>query len=78
MPQLLQPSKIITKDGEFVVHLLIDLNINVNTSGPGVTIATKKAGSPEEREKEKEEQEWVVPTFGPAPKVKFGKTEDSN
>lgn len=75
MPQLLQPSKIITKDGEFVVHLLIDLNINVNTSGTGVTVDTKQQAGNSEI---KEEPEWVVPTFGPAPKVKFGKTEDSN
>ena len=71
MPQLLQPSKIITKDGEFVVHLLIDLNINVNTSGDGVTVTTKA------KKAEEDESKWEVPAFGPAPKVKFGKIEDN-
>lgn len=74
MPQLLQPTKIITKDGEFVVHLTIDLNINVNTTGTGVTVSTNQAGS-QEKEKEKD-PEWELPTFGPAPKIKFGKTEE--
>jgi hypothetical protein len=76
MPQRLPSAKIVTKDGEIVVHLLIDLNINVNTSGCGVTVSTaKQAGV--STEKDEEETAWEVPTFGPAPKVKFGKTENN-
>lgn len=74
MPQLLQPTRIITKDGELIVHLMIDLNINVNTTGTGITVATSQ-GSQNEKEKEKD-PEWELPTFGPAPKIKFGKTEE--
>lgn len=65
-----QLTKVVTKDGEIVVHLVIDFNVNVNASGCAVT--TKASG----KEKiEDEEPNWEVPTFGPAPKVKFGKTE---
>lgn len=73
MPQLITPGKIVTKDGEFFVHVVIDLNINVN--GGGVTISTNKTGKVDET-KENDETEWEVPEFGPAPKVKFGKIED--
>ncbi len=76
MPQLLSPTKIINKDGEFVVHLVIDLNINLNGGGGGITVSTgsHEAGKPSDIKEE--EPAWEVPEFGPATKVKFGKSED--
>ena len=71
MPQLIQPHKIVTRDGELTVHLTIDLNVNITNSGD----VTVSAGAVKQKDKE-DDPVWEVPTFGPAPKVKFGKTED--
>lgn len=60
MPQLIRPQKIIVKDGEITVNLVIDLNIHVS----GGTVSVPPA---------EEKTDWEVPTFGPADKVNFGK-----
>lgn len=72
MPQLIQPSKlvtkeIITKDGECIIHLTLDLNINVNSAGVAVTGASKPVEDTEDK------VEWVVPQFTSGQKVSFGK-----
>lgn len=70
MPQLIQPHKVVTRDGELTVHLTIDLNLNITNSG-GVSVS---AGVAAQKQNEDSPVAWEVPAFGPAPKVKFGKT----
>lgn len=58
---------VVTKDGQCDIHITLDLNINVN----GLA-GTKPVDKIEDSE---EKTDWVIPTFKPAEKVKFGKKE---
>jgi hypothetical protein len=80
MAQLLKPQnvKIVTKDGEIVISLQLDININLNQLG--VTnisennSAVKPASKTEEFSSTKDENlEWVIPDFKKSEKVNFGK-----
>jgi hypothetical protein len=74
MPQLIRPQevKIVTKDGEVQVSIILDLNINLNSSGLQVTAQGRVA---EEQEKPKEDPHWAIPDFGSSTKINFGKKE---
>jgi len=76
MPQLFQPTKvvtkeIVTKDGECHIHITLDLNININAAG-GVGV---DASVGKKEKNDDEEVQWVVPQFTSGQKVKFGKKE---
>ncbi len=73
MGNLIRPvqTKIVTKDGELLVHLTLDLNINLTTGNLSVTAAPS---APQEAE-EKEDTKWEIPDFTvPDTKLNFGKT----
>jgi hypothetical protein len=71
MPQVLTPTKVITKDGEIVVKLEIDLTINLNANGQlAASVSGVKA---QEVDNEDDDVKFIVPTFNKAPKVEFGK-----
>lgn len=73
MPQLIKPNevKVVTKDGECQVSIVLELNINLN--GDGVAVS---AQSIKQKEKEKSDPfAWEVPDFEASPKIQFGKKE---
>lgn len=74
MPQLIRPQevKIVTKDGEVQVSIILDLNINLNSSGVQVTAQAKMA---DEQPEKKEDTQWAIPDFGSSQKINFGKKE---
>lgn len=75
MSQLVKAKQIVTKDGELIIRLQMDLNININ--GPGVSMASATAQAvPQEGGSlthDEDEPEWLVPTFTAGPKLDFGK-----
>lgn len=75
MPQLIRPQevKIITKDGELQVSIVLELNINLNGGGLDVTAQAREV-RPVDKHKE-EEMQWAIPDFGTSPKIDFGKRE---
>lgn len=74
MPNLIKPNnvKIITKDGEIIVSLQIDLNINLNQSGVNFSSSNSNANGGANTGKD-EDFEWAIPDFQKAEKVNFGK-----
>lgn len=70
MPQLIRPQevRVITKEGEIQVSLVIDLNINLSGGVEATSVKVKEVS-----EKLKEETEWAIPDFQPTPKIAFGK-----
>lgn len=58
MGELIKSPKIISKDGEFKVHIILEINLNINSS-----------------EVKQEKAEWIIPEFGVAEKIEFGKKE---
>jgi len=76
MPQRIQPThtKVITKDGECVINLTLDININLNSAGlsiNGIVSAHNK------EEVNNEQVSWAIPEFKneAGTKLKFGKKE---
>ena len=69
MGNLLKPQnvKIITKEGECVVAISLDLNINLNGNNVEVVEAKKQEVEPS--------FEWAIPEFKSEEKIKFGKKE---
>jgi hypothetical protein len=80
LPQLIKPQevKVLTRQGECEVSIVLELNINLNADGLNV-VAQAKQAIPEKKEVVKEEKEndfeWAIPDFGTSPKIKFGKQE---
>jgi hypothetical protein len=77
MPQLIRPNemKIVTKEGEVQVCIVLDLNINLTASG-GIEISTQaKEVQTLGQTEQKKETHWAIPDFGPSPKIDFGKRE---
>ena len=74
MPQLIKPKevKVITKDGECQVSIVLELNINLNTDGVAVSAQTIKQEVKQEKPKE---SGWEIPDFEALPKINFGKKE---
>jgi hypothetical protein len=73
MPNLIKPNsvKIITKDGEILVSLQIDLNINLNQNGSSFTSNNSNTSSV--NKKDDDDFEWAIPDFKKSEKVDFGK-----
>lgn len=76
MAQLIKPQnvKVITKDGEIVISLQLDININLNQVGAlsvGENPVVKQ--SSENAKSEDDKPAWVIPDFKPTEKIKFGK-----
>jgi hypothetical protein len=76
MAQLLKPQnvKIVTKDGEIVISLQLDININLNQLGAptvssGVSLPEQKTTTSSKQD----DVAWEIPDFGPTEKIKFGK-----
>lgn len=76
MPQLIRPQevKVITKDGEIQVSLVIDLNINLS-GGVEIASITAQEKKDVKSPQKSEDTHWAIPDFGPAPKIQFGKKE---
>lgn len=77
MAQLIKPQdvKIVTKQGECEVSIVLELNININADGLQVTAqANNKPAVVEMTEKKEKEQDWFIPEFSNSTKVNFGKT----
>lgn len=75
MPQLIKPNevKVVTKNGECQVSIILELNINLNGDGVAVSAQSIK---PETKEKSKPNSfDWEVPDFEASPKIQFGKKE---
>lgn len=72
MVQLIKPQQvqISTKDGELLVHIMLDINLNLGD----VRLGAAQRQDGEEPAKEEEKVEWQVPEFSSA-KVKFGKEQ---
>lgn len=77
MAQLLKPQnvKIVTRDGELVVSIQLDININLNQTGSiDVNNVVANAVSPNTVKKQEEDKiPWEIPDFGGTEKIKFGK-----
>ena len=78
MAQLVKPGevKIITRDGELLISLQIDLNINLNQSGSVVVeggVQATHTNVTNNSTVENEDSSWLIPDFKPAEKIKFGK-----
>ena len=76
MVRLLKPVKtsIITKEGEAIVKIELDLNVNITTDGLQVTVKdTTTSGSSKVSLEEDDDINWAVPDFGGSEKIKFGK-----
>jgi hypothetical protein len=76
MPNLIQPNtvKIVTKEGEIIVSLQIDLNINLNQSGTTFTSNNSSgSGNSSSSNKKDDDFEWAIPDFQKSEKVNFGK-----
>jgi len=73
MGDLIRPTRVslITKEGECKLHIVIDLNINLNTN----SVEVKSRQDDVAPELKEESPEWVIPSFKPGDKVKFGKKE---
>jgi len=75
LPQLIKPNevKVITKDGECQVSIVLELNINLNSEGVAA-VSAQSIKQVVEKTKESEFP-WEVPDFEASPKIKFGKKE---
>lgn len=72
MAQLLRPGqvRVITKDGECVVAITLELTINLNDNGVRATVVEK-----EEVVEKPKETPWEIPDFTSSPKINFGRNE---
>ena len=73
MPNLIRPgsTKVITRNGEVELYVVLDLNVNLNTDGLQLSAAAKAR---QEQEEEDDKVNWAIPEFGSGKdKVKFGK-----
>ena len=73
MAQLIKPQnvKVVTKEGELLISLQLDININLNQSGSFVS--TAQDVSKIKVANKDDEVEWAIPEFKPSEKIKFGK-----
>ena len=67
MVRLIQPVKVITKEGEATVNITLELNINLNTGKLNIS-------TDQEDTEEKEKTQWAIPEFSKTKKIEFGKT----
>lgn len=77
MPQLIKPKevKVVTKDGECQVSIVLELNINLNTDNVVVSAQAIKQEKEVKQEKPKESG-WEIPDFEALPKINFGKKQE--
>jgi hypothetical protein len=75
MGDLIRPTRVnvITKEGECKLHIVIDLNINLNTNN--IEVKSRQTDNTPEIKEEEEKTEWIIPSFKPGDKVKFGMKE---
>lgn len=73
MVQLIKPHdvKVVTKQGECTVSIVLELNINLNSDGLQVATKASAVEAPP-KEEETENVEWTIPDFSTT-KIKFGK-----
>lgn len=72
MPQLIRPGdvKVVTKDGECLVNIQLELTIKLD--GNGLSVGSVQALATPDTPQKKEEVAWQIPNFGGGPKLKFG------
>lgn len=79
LPQLIKPKevKVVTKDGECQVSIVLELNINLNTDNVVVSAQAIKQEIKQETKQEKpKESGWEIPDFENFPKINFGKKQE--
>lgn len=75
MAQLLKPQnvKVVTKDGEVVISLQLDININLNQSGTIDVTGSASNVATNLKKQEDDKTVWEIPDFKTIEKIKFGK-----
>ena len=73
MANLISPQnvQVVTKDGEIVVSLKLDLNINLN--GGQISVPIDEKVKAQSVHKSDEEAEWLIPDFVSSKKINFEK-----
>ena len=76
MPHLIRPNitKVVTKEGEIVVHIAIDLNLNLNADGVQAGVSGVQAAS--KPQKDEDEVDWAIPDFKMPGNIKFGEEKE--
>lgn len=74
MPQLIKPgeTKVVTKDGECIVSIALELTIKLEGDGLQVKAQALPSQTAEVLPEKKEEPAWQIPDFASSKKVKFG------
>lgn len=74
MANLITPQnvQVVTKDGEIVINLKLDLNINLSGGQISVPI-DEKVKAQQVKNQTEEEPEWLIPDFVSQKKINFGK-----
>lgn len=74
MPQLIKPNevKVVTKNGECQVSIVLELNINLN-GDLAVSAQSAQIKETAKESKKNDDFAWEVPDFEAAPKIQFGK-----
>lgn len=77
MPQLIKPQNVsvVTKDGELLVNIVLELNINLNAGAIDVSATAKEVNATRIEMPKSEKTQWAIPDFGPSEKIEFGKKE---
>ena len=75
LAQLIRPQevKIVTKQGECEVSIVLELNINLNSDGLQVSALAKKEEPTPVSKSQVDDVQWAIPDFGPSEKINFGK-----
>ncbi|MHA2043243.1 MAG: hypothetical protein ACW99G_00530 [Candidatus Thorarchaeota archaeon] len=78
MPSLTRPSvtKVVTKEGEIMVNISIDLNLNLNTGDLQITSGVTPIQAQKDKKNQDEEVEWQIPDFKMGDNIKFGEDLD--
>jgi hypothetical protein len=76
MAQLIKPQnvKVVTKDGEILISLQLDININLNQTdvlSVGDNSTVKQVST--KPKNDDDDVAWAIPDFKPTEKIKFGK-----
>lgn len=81
MPQAIKPQVVttLTREGELLIKMVIELNLNLNGQVSNVVTSTEEVAvaQPQVTAKKKDDAaEWMVPDFGPSTEtIEFGKYE---
>lgn len=75
MPQVIQKpiTKVVTKDGECEITIVLELNINLNSDGMTATVKQPEGSvKTQSVQVEEDDKSWIIPNFQHN-KINFGK-----